>query len=64
MMDWVDPDDKKFPEEEVVKKAIIIDDKATVKLVLQESWESVIEDDSDNAFSLDSTLELYWEASY
>ena len=64
MMDWIDPDDKKFPEEEVVKKATIKDDKATVELVLQESWESMIKDDSDNAFSLDSTLELYWEISY
>lgn len=64
MMDWIDPDDKKFPEEEVVKKGIIKDGKATIELVLQESWESMIKDDSDNAFSVDSTLELYWEVSY
>ena len=64
MMDWIDPDDKKFPEEEVIKKATIEDNSATIELVLQESWESMIKDDSDNAFSLDSTLELYWEVSY
>ena len=64
MTDWIDPDDKKFPEKEVVKKVIIHKDKATVKLVLQGSWESMIQDDSDNSFSLDTTLELYWEVTY
>jgi len=64
MIDWIDPDDEKFPEEEVVKKATIKNNKASIKLLLQENWEVMIKDDSDNAFSLDSKLELYWEASY
>lgn len=64
MMDWIDPDDEKFPEEEVVKKATIKNDKATVELLLQENWEAMIKDDHDNAFSLNESLELYWEVSY
>ena len=64
MMDWIDPDDEKFPEEEVVKKATVKNDKATVELLLQENWEAMIKDDHDNAFSLNESLELYWEVSY
>jgi len=64
MIDWVDPDDNKFPEEEVVKKGIVNNNKVTIQLVLQENWEVMIKDDSDNAFSLDTTLELYWQVKY
>ncbi len=64
MMDWIDPDDEKFPEEEVVKKATIKNAKATVELLLQESWEGMVKDDHDNSFSSNQSLELYWEVSY
>lgn len=63
-VDNIDPDDRKFPEEEVVKTAIINNDKAVVKLVLQDSWDVMIKDDSDELGNLDSTLELYWEIEY
>ncbi|MBN1464098.1 MAG: hypothetical protein JW922_10590 [Paludibacteraceae bacterium] len=64
MCDYCDPDDKKFPEEEVVKKATVKNNKATVELVLQENWEVMVADDHDNAGSLDQSLELYWLASF
>ncbi|WP_417236997.1 hypothetical protein [Bizionia paragorgiae] len=57
-------DDEKFPEEEVVKKATVKNDKATVELLLQENWEAMIKDDHDNPFSLNESLELYWEVNY
>lgn len=63
-VDNIDPDDRKFPEEEVVKTAIINNGKAVVKLVLQDSWDVMIKDDSDELGNLDSTLELYWEIEY
>ncbi len=62
--DCLDPDDDKFPEKEVIKEATIKNGMATVELALEEKWEGMIADDHDNAFSLDQTLELYWEVSY
>lgn len=62
--DCLDPDDDKFPEKEVVKDATIKNGVAAVELALEEKWEGMIADDHDNAFSLDQTLELYWEVSY
>ncbi len=64
MRDFLDPDDDEFPEEEVVKKVTVHNNQATVELKLQESWEPMIVDDTDNAFSLDEQLELYWKVSY
>ena len=64
MVDCLDPDDDKFPEEEIVREPKIKNDRASVELVLEEKWEGMIADDHDNAFSLDQTLELYWEVSY
>ncbi|WBX77453.1 hypothetical protein PG911_04085 [Tenacibaculum ovolyticum] len=60
----LDFDDHKFPKEEVVKKAIIKDNKATVELVLQESWESVVKDDHSMWFQSNESIELYWEVRY
>ncbi|MDO6811302.1 hypothetical protein Q4603_21990 [Zobellia galactanivorans] len=64
MRDFLDPDDDEFPEEEVVKTATIKNNRATVQLVLQESWEPMIVDDSNDPFSLDYELELYWEVTH
>lgn len=64
LKDVIDPDDRKFPEKEVVKKAIVKDSKATIELVLEESWEGMIKDDHDEWFSTNESLELYWEISY
>lgn len=64
MTDWLDPDDNKFPEEEIIKKGTVKNNRITIELLLQSTWESMIKDDSDNAFSLDTNLELYWEISY
>lgn len=62
--DEFDPDDYKFPEAEVVKKAIVKDNKATVELVLQESWQGLIKDDHNEWFQSNESIELYWEVSY
>ncbi len=64
LRDVIDPDDRKFPEEEVVKKATVKNDRATVELLLHESWEGMIKDDHEEWFSLNESLELYWEVSY
>lgn len=64
MIDWIDPDDSKFAEEEVIKNGTVKNNITTIKLALQESWETMIKDDSNNAFSLDQNLELYWEVTY
>ncbi|OEK08617.1 hypothetical protein A8C32_03980 [Flavivirga aquatica] len=64
LKDVIDPDDRKFPEEEVIKKATVKNNKATVELILQENWDSLIQDDKDNAVPLDHSIELYWEVSY
>ncbi|MCF6351120.1 MAG: hypothetical protein L3J23_08865 [Flavobacteriaceae bacterium] len=67
-IDNIDPDDDEFPEKKVIKKAIVKTKGskriATVKLLLDQSWEALIKDDSDGAFALDESLELYWEVSY
>ncbi|PID68989.1 MAG: hypothetical protein CR968_00195 [Flavobacteriia bacterium] len=63
-VDWANPDDSKFPDREVVETAFIKNDKATVELVLDESWESMLKDDADDTIFLDATLELYWKVSY
>lgn len=61
--DIIDPDDRKFPEKEVVKKATVKNNKASIELLLHESWEGMIKDDSGTAQSNES-IELYWEVSY
>ncbi len=66
--DIIDPDDRKFPEDAVVKRASI--EKrghkrvATVALFLDERWQGIIKDDHDIWFSLDESIELYWEVTY
>ncbi|PZW39261.1 hypothetical protein LX95_02403 [Mesonia algae] len=66
--DIIDPDDRKFPEDAVVKKATIEQKGnkrvATVELFLDEKWQGIIKDDHDVWFSLDESIELYWEVIY
>ncbi len=66
--DIIDPDDDEFPEEEIIKKATVKkkgDKKiATVELYLDESWDIVLKDDSNDPFNLDYKMELYWDVSY
>lgn len=61
--DYFDPDDRKFPDKEKTHTETVqkVNEKyvVTTELTLDESWESMIKDDSDNSFSLDYTLELY-----
>ncbi|WP_438710794.1 hypothetical protein ACSTS3_19165 [Aquimarina muelleri] len=61
-------DTSKFPNDTVWKKAKVraVDGQsiATVELLLNESWEPVIADDHDDAFSLDQNIELYWRVRY
>lgn len=66
--DIIDPDDRKFPEDAVIKKARIQQkgDKhiASLELFLDEKWQGIIKDDHDVWFSLDESIELYWEIVY
>jgi hypothetical protein len=62
-IDWIDPDDDQFPEKELKKTAVVkhVGDKriATVELLLDERWESMIKDDSDNRFHLNHIKRIY-----
>ncbi len=61
-------DTSKFPNNTVWKNPVVRalngQSIATVKLVLDESWEPVIADDHDDKGSLDQTIELYWRVRY
>ncbi len=59
----VNPDDDKFPEEEIHKTATVKGGKATVELLLQEKWALVIDDDHKFA-SRDQKIELYWKVKF
>lgn len=66
--DIIDPDDRKFPDDAVIKKASVEQRgskrMATVALFLDEKWQGIIKDDHDVWFSLDEAIELYWEITY
>ncbi|GHC60476.1 hypothetical protein [Ulvibacter litoralis] len=66
--DIIDPDDRKFPDDAVLKKTSIEQKGnkriATVALFLNEKWQGIIKDDHDVWFSLDEAIELYWEVVY
>ncbi len=59
----VNPDDYKFPDDEIHKTATVKGGKATVKLLLQEKWATVIDDDHKFA-SRDQKIELYWKVKF
>src|SRR5690606_2640764 len=55
--DYADPDTSKFPNDPVITEAMVEQTGgkyiATIKQPLKESWETVIKDDSDDAFRVD-----------
>ncbi|WP_234859298.1 type VI secretion system tube protein TssD [Aquimarina aquimarini] len=62
-IDDLNPDTSEFPYKPV-KKTATVDNHgiATVELLLDEDWESVISD--DNISNTDTAIELYWQVRY
>jgi len=64
-IDWIAADDWKFPEEEVVRTASVQNNKATIEVLLEESWEVVIAQDRKDDFMWERlAMELYWQISF
>ncbi|WP_282057139.1 hypothetical protein [Maribacter luteus] len=63
-LDWMDPDDKKFPVKEIIKSARVNNNRGFVELFLDESWEGLIADDKNFLGFSNERIELYWELTY
>ena len=63
-LDWLDPDDKKFPVREIIKTARIKNNRGFVELYLDEGWEGLIADDKNFLGFSNEQIELYWEVTY
>ena len=65
-IDEYDRDDKEFPNDPVILNAEVrgVTEKGTVEVLMDETWEPVINEDNVNGVRFNQSIELYWQVKY